>query len=229
MSTQNQIDANRRNAQKSTGPRSVEGKANSRFNALKTGIHAQSLLLPSENAQDLDLLIAEYYEEYRPATPQDRCLVDGLIRDEWLLRRLYVADTQLTVLKMNEAFRPSKDLPIGQAFSLGSNYFARLHRIIEVTHRRVQRAQTELAARPASPDPDPPSGPADSEPLTSELASFSQMIVEPPNPGQIPLPSLPADPSPKQLSAYPKDTFSHLNVCASVERYKPDLRPATEA
>jgi hypothetical protein len=42
MATEQQVEANRRNAQKSTGARSEEGKAKSRFNALKFGIHAKS-------------------------------------------------------------------------------------------------------------------------------------------------------------------------------------------
>ena len=54
MSTLRQIEANRRNAQKSTGPTSVTGKAASSMNALKTGIHAKSLVLPSENPAELE-------------------------------------------------------------------------------------------------------------------------------------------------------------------------------
>jgi hypothetical protein len=42
MSSEQKISASRKNAQKSTGPRSEEGKAKSRFNALKFGIHAKS-------------------------------------------------------------------------------------------------------------------------------------------------------------------------------------------
>ena len=42
MSSQAQTDANRQNSQKSTGPRSIEGKAASSRNALKTGLFAAS-------------------------------------------------------------------------------------------------------------------------------------------------------------------------------------------
>ena len=49
MATIRQIEANRRNAMKSIGPRSVEGKAASRFNAFKTGIDAQSTVIPGED------------------------------------------------------------------------------------------------------------------------------------------------------------------------------------
>jgi hypothetical protein len=44
-------EANRRNSQKSTGPKTDEGKAKSRFNALKHGMTAQSILLPGDDGQ----------------------------------------------------------------------------------------------------------------------------------------------------------------------------------
>src|ERR1039458_43884 len=72
MSTLRQIESNRRNAQKSTGPTSVTGKATSSMNALKTGIHAESLVLPSENLADLEQLTADFYQHHQPTTPDAR-------------------------------------------------------------------------------------------------------------------------------------------------------------
>src|SRR4029079_7131658 len=69
MSTLRQIEANRRNAQKSTGPTSVTGKAASSMNALKSGIHAKSLVLPSEKLADLEQLIDAYYQRHLPDSP----------------------------------------------------------------------------------------------------------------------------------------------------------------
>src|ERR1039457_3606660 len=54
MATPKQNDANRQNAQKSTGPRSPEGKAASRFNALKSGIDAQAQVIPGEHPDQLE-------------------------------------------------------------------------------------------------------------------------------------------------------------------------------
>ena len=62
MSTENQIEANRLNAQKSTGPRSAEGKARSSMNALESGIDAKSLIIRGENIDTLLTLAAEYIE-----------------------------------------------------------------------------------------------------------------------------------------------------------------------
>src|ERR1017187_4081401 len=66
MATPAQITANRANAQKSTGPRSVEGKSASRFNALKHSIDAATIVIPGEDPADYDALAALYLHEYRP-------------------------------------------------------------------------------------------------------------------------------------------------------------------
>ena len=95
MSTLRQIDANRANAQKSTGPRSAEGKAVVRFNALKTGIDARSQVIPGEDPAALELLAAEYYHRYQPATPEVRALVNALVTAEWLQRRFRALEAQL--------------------------------------------------------------------------------------------------------------------------------------
>ena len=69
MATPAQITANRANAQKSTGPRSVEGKSASRFNALKHGIDAASIVIPGEDPADYDALVAQYHRSTSPGPP----------------------------------------------------------------------------------------------------------------------------------------------------------------
>ena len=72
MPSRKQIEANRRNAQKSTGPVTAEGKAACAMNAFKTGLYAESLLIPGEKLEDLQQLIADYYREHNPTTPEQR-------------------------------------------------------------------------------------------------------------------------------------------------------------
>jgi hypothetical protein len=69
MATLQQIEVNRLNTQESTGPLSAEGKAAVRFNALKTGIDAQSQVIPGEDPAALAALAAEYRDRFQPATP----------------------------------------------------------------------------------------------------------------------------------------------------------------
>src|ERR1700689_1606449 len=88
MSTPKQAAASRANALKSTGPRSPQGKAASRFNALKHGIYAHYQIMFDETAGALADLAAEYHEHHNPADPDQRLLVDTLIHNEWRLRRM---------------------------------------------------------------------------------------------------------------------------------------------
>jgi hypothetical protein len=65
MATPAQIDANRANAQLSTGPSSPEGKAKSSHNALKTGLTGRTILLPTDDVaayQNLVSLIEKMHE-----------------------------------------------------------------------------------------------------------------------------------------------------------------------
>src|ERR1035437_9097278 len=95
MATIHQIEANRRNSQKSTGPRTEQGKAVSRFNALKTGIDAHSHVIPGEDPDALETLTLEHYDRFQPAAPEQRFLVDAMAAAEWQLRRLRKTEAQL--------------------------------------------------------------------------------------------------------------------------------------
>src|SRR5471032_2564620 len=69
MPSQTQIDVNRLNSQKSTGPTSQEGKAASSLNALKSGIHANSHISHGEDPAALDALTAAFLLQFQPAGP----------------------------------------------------------------------------------------------------------------------------------------------------------------
>ena len=156
MSTLRQIEANRRNAQKSTGPTSVTGKATSSMNALKTGIHAKSLVLPSENLADLQQLIDAYYQSHHPTSPEARALTDDLIRCEWTLRRLGVAETQLFEYAHQEAYRQEDDFPLGQSCMEKHKPFGQLQWRIDSTRRALYRALHTLQQLESAPASAPP-------------------------------------------------------------------------
>ena len=65
MASDEQIRANRRNAAKSTGPRTGAGKDAIRHNALKHGLLAQDVVLRDENAAEFEQLVALLYERAR--------------------------------------------------------------------------------------------------------------------------------------------------------------------
>ena len=144
MATQKQIDANRANAAKSTGPRSVEGKSVSSMNALKSGIDAQSQIVRGEKVENLELLKNEYHARFLPTTPEQRMLVDTLIDSEWLLRRFRVVEAQLWEYESRSPINPQHDIPLGQAVHRNDQIFVRLQRRINTVLETYQYALKEL-------------------------------------------------------------------------------------
>jgi len=88
MLSPQRLAANRRNSRLSTGPRTALGKSASSANALKTGIHSNRLLHPSEDPRELDAVSRAWRSTYPNPAPAESTLVDTLIRCSWLLNRL---------------------------------------------------------------------------------------------------------------------------------------------
>ena len=81
------LAANRQNALKSTGPRSSEGKARSALNALKHGLTAQVVVLPTEDAEAFEARRAAWIEEYAPDDLAQSVLVARAVHASWRLDR----------------------------------------------------------------------------------------------------------------------------------------------
>jgi len=194
MATEKQIEANRLNAEGSTGPRSAEGKARSRFNALKSGIDAQSILLPGEDPAALLALRAEYYEHHQPVTPDERDTLDAVIQAVCLMRRFRVLETQLVQHELANTPDLDRAAPLGHIFSHASHKFVYLQSRMNSAERSFHRNQDRLerlkSHRPPiedAPEPDPaptppPPQPAETTPPAPKLGSF------PDSPTEIPVP-----------------------------------------
>src|SRR5437660_10219908 len=70
------LAANRRNALRSTGPRTTEGKRRSSTNALKHGLCANTVLLPGECPAAFATARHELKQEFRPRTPGQNILLN---------------------------------------------------------------------------------------------------------------------------------------------------------
>lgn len=90
-------DANRRNAFRSTGPRSVEGKRRSSWNALKHGILARATLLADgegkQSAQEFRRLVQRLWADHRPETALEEILIERVASCYWRLGRLLRAES----------------------------------------------------------------------------------------------------------------------------------------
>src|SRR5262249_21759098 len=89
MSTERQIAANRLNAQKSTGPRTDEGRAAVRLNAVKHGLCARTLVLPGEDEAEFQALFDDLQETHKPANRTEAMLVRQMAIAAWCLDRAY--------------------------------------------------------------------------------------------------------------------------------------------
>ena len=78
MATDAQIRANQENAQKSTGPTSIEGKKKSSMNAVTHGIFSNITILPGEDEAYMQKLREDILATYQPQDTMELCLVDRI-------------------------------------------------------------------------------------------------------------------------------------------------------
>src|SRR4051794_38197578 len=82
MSTEKQRNANRLNSLKSTGPRTLEGRATSSANSLKHGLTARHVVLSIEDRAAFEEFRADMLDEYQPVGTQELLLVTQIC-DGW--------------------------------------------------------------------------------------------------------------------------------------------------
>ena len=92
MTSDAKRDANRRNAQRSTGPKTPAGKANSRLNALKHGLTAKQLILFDETEDEFDAFYDDLVADYAPVDTAESILVERIAVTHWRLRRVWRAE-----------------------------------------------------------------------------------------------------------------------------------------
>jgi hypothetical protein len=86
-SSSKRAEANRRNAQKSTGPKTADGKNRARFNAVKHGMRAATLILPGEDAGAYQARLDAWTRDLTPADDVERFLVSRAVQLSWQLER----------------------------------------------------------------------------------------------------------------------------------------------
>jgi low affinity Fe/Cu permease len=98
MSTSSQIAANQSNAQRSTGPRSPQGKAIVALNNLRHGFYGVFRVLGWEDQEQFDILSVNLHGEHKPSTPTETALVDKMAQSLWLSKRaVFLQDVSFNV------------------------------------------------------------------------------------------------------------------------------------
>jgi hypothetical protein len=95
MTSFRQTEANRRNARKSTGPTTEEGKQRSRCNAVRHGLTAETVIGALEDAEDYKAFEAAVIADYDATSAVERELVLRLASLLWRLRRAATIETGL--------------------------------------------------------------------------------------------------------------------------------------
>jgi len=139
MTTAKQQDANRRNAAKSTGPKTPEGKAVVALNAMKHGLLSRHVLLPDEDEAALVELGKRLRVHLQPVGEFEVLLVDRIVTAAWRLRRVLAIETSLFEAYRSEGLHPSK--PVSTA--LERSLYKALH--------ELQRMQAARAGMPVPP------------------------------------------------------------------------------
>jgi hypothetical protein len=202
MASSAQIIANRLNAQSSTGPRTGDGKAASRFNALKHGIDARSLVIPGEDPTELEALALDYHRQFNPQGPLEDYLVGTIVQSDWNRRRYTRIEGQVLQAQL-AALGATAETPLdaftGAAAQLIFRRLAAAERSYFRALKELRRAQRERAAEEAEaeshaaePQPRPPAPvsvippPADGPQIGFVPSDPPQDLAHPSNPAASP-------------------------------------------
>ncbi len=88
MTTQKQINANQRNAKKSTGPNTIAGKQRVSTNAIKHGLQANTCRMAWESEDDFNNYRSAMIVELSPVGAIEFVIADSIITAQWRLKRL---------------------------------------------------------------------------------------------------------------------------------------------
>jgi len=139
-----QLEANRQNA-KLGGVKTEEGKAVSKYNALKHGLLSKEVLLKGEDELSLTELEKKLRAELKPETELELLLVDRIVSNSWRLRRVLHIEVEMIKDDCKESFGDEKGL--GEAFSYDfANYdtYGKLIRYETSIERGLYKALHEL-------------------------------------------------------------------------------------
>jgi len=219
MISDRQLEANRRNAAKSHGPITPEGRAAVRLNALKHGLTAAEIILPTtEDKLEFEQFQAAFVEECQPVGPIEQVLVEDIVVNRWRMTRVRKMEPGFFALRQELLKDRIKDFPTLDAqahlaliflydardvdtFGKMSRYEARFERSFHKALKELQRLQALRAAvsdsgngtvsqNPISPDPATPSQP-DLPPATPSGRGADGLAV-------CPEPVIPADFNPPE-------------------------------
>src|SRR5260370_5140337 len=163
MATLKQFEANRRNAQKSTGPKTPEGKAAISMNALRHGLRARTVVLPGENCEEFNHLCDDLQVEWNPQSRTEHFYLEQMAVSQWKLTRMEVGEAAI----FEDAAASTTKIPLLDRLWQAE---CRLERSYARAQRELERLQNSRR---------PPAQPPEEEPAEDPSAAASPAASEP--------------------------------------------------
>ena len=141
MSTRAQRRAARLNSEKSTGPRTPQGRAASSLNAVRHGLCSQQAVLPGEDGDALNDLSREFHKSIRPVGPQELYCVEKMILAYWRMRRIGAMECEIFQAPADDDETPNPIATREKRLALLIRYETSLQRIYDRSHAEVRKLQ----------------------------------------------------------------------------------------
>jgi len=202
MATLKQFEANRRNAQKSTGPKTPEGKAAVSMNSLRHGLRARTVVLPGEDLQEFQQLCDDLEVEWQPQSRSEQFYLEQMAVYQWKLVRLEVGE--VNIFKNPDS--PQNQVPLLDRFWQAQ---CRLERSYSRGQRELERLQA--SRRNQVPQPEE-AMPAPHQPEEAPAAATAAPPPPPVDVGQVVPPVVPAPPIATTRVAPPDSVDTATNV-----------------
>jgi hypothetical protein len=194
MSTQAQIDANRLNAQSSTGPRTDEGKQVASRNAVQHGLRSADPVGPGESREEYVAFALELLEELNPVGVRQRMVAERYAQLQWKLRR--IPQIEVTTLAMGkrrmqdaaarQGLRPPLGITTAELIARDldttiklQTYETRLQRAAEQAMRELRQLQAEAAAKAEAEKAKPAPGAEPTSSVPAEPTNHTATTLAP--------------------------------------------------
>src|SRR5258707_571329 len=151
MATLKQFEANRRNSQKSTGPKTPEGKAAVSMNSLRHGLRARTVVLPGENREEFNQLCNDLEVEWHPNSRTEQFYVEQMAVSQWKLSRMEVGEAAIFQDVESSTSKLAHLDRLGQSGCRREGSYARAQPELE----RLQNSRRQPDPQPEEPLPQP--------------------------------------------------------------------------
>jgi hypothetical protein len=172
MATQAQFDANRENAQKSTGPTTETGKARSSRNNFSHGFRSAVVFVPHEDREEFNGLVADLHGEYQPATHTEQMLLEKMILHQWNSLRAFRLQSMSLKFALEQDDSITPDLALLMRYHQSSDrcFYKARHELLTA---QKERKKSEIGSERQDPV-DPP-----------QIASEAPQSASVPTPEQV--------------------------------------------